>query len=201
MKSYIFKDIFTISIGFLKLSSQLLLFMSLQFISWFKLLELEESRNHDFLHLCFYVFFFSQMLPPFLCWQITTQLFSMYVIAPLKVLSWPFKVAACPLQLPNILFCAHYDWEATGLLVKRNTLWSQKTWVWISALPLSGCVTLGKLLNLSEWRFLHLQNEGNDTYLEELSWRWNGRLYTKSQAHIRSSVRKAVVMVSCLCCG
>lgn len=49
-----------------------------------------------------------------------------------------------------------------------STVDVRKTWVQISALPLSSCVILGKLINLSERHFPHLQNEDNDTHLEEL---------------------------------
>ena len=36
----------------------------------------------------------------------------------------------------------------------RHNLGSGKTWVWMSALAWGGCVTLGKLLNLSVPQFL-----------------------------------------------
>ena len=37
--------------------------------------------------------------------------------------------------------------------------------VWTSALPLEGCVAMGKLLNISVPQLSDLFNEGNDTYL------------------------------------
>lgn len=99
------------------------------------------------------------------------------------------------LNHPIVFFSGLGQWKAVCIMDIRNT------WVQISSLPLSGCVPLGKLFDFLEWRFPHLQNEDNDTYLEELLWEWEERVHVKCQAHIRSSVRKAVVTVSCLTSG
>ena len=74
----------------------------------------------------------------------------------------------------------------------------RKTWVQISALPLSGCVTLGRLFNF--YIFLICKNEDNDTYLEEL-WGLSKKLHKKCQAHSRRSGRETLVTLGCPCSG
>lgn len=66
------------------------------------------------------------------------------------------------LNYPIVFFSEHVQGKAVCIVDIREP------WVQILVLPLSGCVTLGKLLNLSECHFPHLQNEDNGTYLEEL---------------------------------
>lgn len=52
--------------------------------------------------------------------------------------------------------------------------WVWQTWVWIFILPLSTCVTLDKLLNLSEPQFPSLQNGDSDSiHLRELLRGWS----------------------------
>lgn len=68
-----------------------------------------------------------------------------------------------------VCFCLNHPNVLVHGLGQQKAVYTadmRKTWVQISALPLSGCVTLGRLFNF--YIFLICKNEDNDTYLEEL---------------------------------
>lgn len=75
------------------------------------------------------------------------------------------------------------------LIGSKHSVWPMIMWhiwgksVWIQgALPLSSCVTLGRLFNLSELQFPHLENGGGSyTCLQELFW---GRSETMHGMHL-----------------
>ena len=88
-----------------------------------------------------------------------------------------------------VCFCLNHPNVLVHGLGQKKAVYTadmRKTWVQISALPLSGCMTLGRLFNF--YIFLICKNEDNDTYLEELGG-LSKKLHKKCQAH-SNAVRK-----------